>query len=65
MQAYSPFTDKKIVYKGFNLNIIQFNARFIDGSSTDGRKWLKKRQAASRREVGMRPPGVRRREKRD
>jgi len=35
MQAYLPFTDKKIVAEAFNLNIIQFKARFIKESVMD------------------------------
>jgi len=35
MQAYSPFTDKKIVGEALNLNIVQFKACFIDESAMD------------------------------
>ncbi|MDT0174612.1 hypothetical protein Q9R34_00890 [Enterobacter sp. BRE11] len=64
MQAYLPFTDKKIVCWAFYLNIIQFDAHFINGSAMNGQAWLKKRQVRDGfRE--KRPPGVRRRGKKN
>jgi len=64
MQAYSPFTDKKIVNEAFNLNIIQYKAPLINGSAMDSQIWLKKSQIRDGfRE--KRPPGVRRRKESD
>ncbi|WP_312064725.1 hypothetical protein [Pantoea septica] len=62
MQAYSPFTDKKIACEAFNLTIIQFKAHFIKESAIDSRKWLKngqvregfKRKAAAWRQAARR-----------
>jgi len=36
MQAYSPFTDKKIVARSIYLKIIQFKCHFFDGSAMNG-----------------------------